>query len=224
MKSLGIEIKTAAKPKYEVPDKAIFWAAEKGYGNLNNGDSNRFPGMAAIVARKSADQPNPLATFGAAVSQAQERVWVIDLYFLEPEKGEGSRQNRISQILNWMPDTMSANDIRILTKSHNIGTNKKVDSDLTLQFQEHANIINSCRSKGAGQCVIELRFTLKENFDYVHDRFAIIDDELWHFGATVGGFHSQVSAATRGWRASEHGAEEFFNLAWNTRSQTGKQR
>jgi phosphatidylserine/phosphatidylglycerophosphate/cardiolipin synthase-like enzyme len=213
MKSFAPEIKTVIKPKQPVPDKAILWAAQAG-------DRNSFPEMRAIVERHSADQPNPLATFGEAVSQAQERVWVIDQYFLEPDKG--SRQNRIDHILRWMPETMLANDIRFLTKSHNTSDNKEVDNDLARQFQEHATIINLYRSKGASQCVIDVRFTLTQNFDYIHDRFAIIDDELWHFGATVGGFHSQVSAATRGWRASDHGAVDFFELAWDAKPQMGK--
>ncbi|MBI5592088.1 MAG: hypothetical protein HY881_16610 [Deltaproteobacteria bacterium] len=223
MKSFEPKIKTVAKAKPSVPEKAILWAVQNGYGNMPNGDRNCFPGMAAIVDRKSANRPpNPLATFGMAVSQAQDRVWVIDQYFLEPEKDKGSRQDRIDHILHWMPETMLANDIKFLTKSHNTSDNKEVDNDLAKQFQEHAEIINVCRSKGSARCVIEVRFSLMQSFDYVHDRFAIIDDELWHFGATVGGFHSLVSAATRGWRASEHGAEEFFVLAWDAPSQMGK--
>jgi phosphatidylserine/phosphatidylglycerophosphate/cardiolipin synthase-like enzyme len=212
MKSFGPQIKTAPSPKRSVPENAILWAVQTGYGNMPNGDRDCFPDMTAIAARKSASRRNPLATFGEAVSQAQDRVWVIDPYFLYPDKG--SRQDRIDRILCWMPQTMLANNIRFLTKSHNTTDNNEVDNDLAKQFQEHAELINMCRSKGAGKCVIAVRFTLTQNFDYVHDRFAIID-ELWHFGATVGGFHSLVSAATRGWRASDHGAEEFFNLAWD---------
>jgi phosphatidylserine/phosphatidylglycerophosphate/cardiolipin synthase-like enzyme len=216
MKSFTSDIKEASKLEPSLPDKAIFWATQYG-------DSNCFPEMAAIVARKFAALPNPLAKFGEAVSQAQKRVWIIDQYFLEPEKDKGNRQNRIDQILNWMPEAIfAANDIKLLTKSHNTTGNKDVDNDLASQFREHAEKINKSRSKGAAQCVIEVRFTLMQNFDYVHDRFAIIDDELWHFGATVGGFHSQVSASTRGWRASDHRAEEFFKLAWEARSQMGK--
>ena len=222
MKIFGPEIKSVAKLKRPVPDKAILWATQAGYGNLPNGDRNGFPEMTAIVARNAADQPNPLATFAEAVSQAYERVWVVDQYFLNPEKDKGSRQNRIDQILSWLSESIVANDIRFLTTSHNTIDNREVDNDLALQFQEHADMINSFRLKGAAQCVIAVRFTLAQNFNYVHDRFAIIDDELWHFGATVGGFHSQVSAATRGWRASDHGAEEFFCMAWDSKPQMRK--
>lgn len=217
MKRFNHEI-NIEKTKRLVPDKVILWAAEIGYGNMSNGDRNRFPDMTAIAARDSADQPNPLATFGEAVSQAQDRVWIIDAHFLDPNKG--SRQNRIDQILSWMiAPTFAANDIKFLTANHH---SKETDNDLAKQFREYAEMISSSRSKGATRCHIEVRFTLTQNFNYVHDRFAIIDDELWHFGATVGGFHSQVSAATRGWRASDHEAEEFFKLAWDAPSQVGK--
>ncbi|MDI1278012.1 hypothetical protein [Methylobacter sp.] len=224
MKSFGPKIKTTTKPKRSVPERAILWAVQNGYGNMSNGDSSCFPNETAIYVRNSAGQPNPLATFGEAVSQAQDRVWVIDKYFLDPEEDKGSRQNRIDHILRWMPETMLANDIKILTKSHNTGNNKDVDNDVAKQFQEHAEIINTYRLRGTAQCVIEARFNLVQHFDHVHNRFAIIDDELWHFGATVGGFHSQVSAATRGWRASDHGSEEFFELAWKAKPIMGKQK
>jgi hypothetical protein len=48
----------------------------------------------------------------------------------------------------------------------------------------------------------------------VHDRFAIVDDELWHFGATVGGAHRSVNAFSRGWDAKTTRASEFFEEAW----------
>lgn len=217
MKSLALDIKTAPKPERPIHDKAIFWSSQCG-------GMKHFPSMEAIVARKTACQLTPLREFVDAVSEAQERVWVIDQYFLNPEDKNEGLQNRIRQILEWMPETMMANDIRILTKSHNTGANKNINNDLIRQFQKHGEWISSRRSKGAGQCEIKLRFTLVQNFDYVHDRFAIVDDELWHFGATVGGFHSQVSAATRGWRASEHGAEDFFNLAWNAEGKMRKRK
>jgi len=220
MKKFGTNIKAVDKIDRPVPEKAILWAAQNEYGNMPNGDSNCFPNWHAILARKSARIACPLATFGEAMTQAQERIWVIDGYFLDLD--DGNRQDRMAHIFAWLPETMLAYDIKFLTKSYNTGDNKEVDRDLVTQFQEHTARINLHKSKGAIQCAIEVRFTLAQNFNYVHDRFAIIDDELWHFGATVGGFHSQVSAATRGWRASDHGAEEFFKLAWDARPLTGK--
>ncbi|MDN7478493.1 hypothetical protein QZM19_22225 [Burkholderia multivorans] len=50
----------------------------------------------------------------------------------------------------------------------------------------------------------------------LHDRFAIVDDELWHFGATVGGAHRSVNAFSRGWDAEETHAIEYFMDLWGT--------
>lgn len=210
MKIFCPEIKQIVKSEGPPPDKAILWATQKGYGNLSNGDRDSFPDdIAAIRARSSANQPNPLATFGEAVSLAQDRVWIIDEHFFDPDKG--SRQNRVDQIMDWMlAATFAADDIKFLTTNHE---SKEYDNDLVKQFQEFEYMISRSLSTGAKPCNIQVRFHLTRDFNYVHDRFAIIDDELWHFGATVGGFHSQVSAATRGWRASDHGAKEVFKLA-----------
>ncbi|CAB3755441.1 hypothetical protein LMG29542_02595 [Paraburkholderia humisilvae] len=48
----------------------------------------------------------------------------------------------------------------------------------------------------------------------LHDRFAIVDDELWHFGATVGGCHPSINAFSRGWSATETRAEAYFFHLW----------
>jgi hypothetical protein len=48
----------------------------------------------------------------------------------------------------------------------------------------------------------------------VHDRFAIVDSELWHFGATVGGAHRSINAYSRGWDATEARALDFFKEAY----------
>lgn len=224
MREFGHGIKIPDLPEQPIASKEILWPIQPGFGNLPTGDSSRFPDIQAIKTRKSAEQPAPLFAFKKAVSNALKRVLILDGYFLEPEKGKGNRQSRIDQILMWMPETMQANDIRILTNALEPNGNVDIGNDVKKQFQEHAEVINSYRLPGAGKCTIDMKFTLDQTFDCVHDRFAIIDDELWHFGATVGGFHSQVNAATRGWRASEHGAKVFFESAWAGDSRMGKKK
>jgi hypothetical protein len=222
MKQFSNIIKTSEDPRLPIANKEILWPGETGIGSLPNGDSDRFPDILAIKLRISCDQPTPLNSFKEAVGNAQRRVWIIDPYFLESDKCKCNRQVRIDQILNWMNETMLAYDIRILTNELEGHGSKEISCDVISQFQEHAELINSIRLPGEVRCHIEVRFTLNRTFNYVHDRFAIIDEELWHFGATVGGFHSQVSAATRGWRASDHGADEFFLLAWDGDRLKGK--
>ncbi|MEC4684040.1 MAG: hypothetical protein VST70_10265 [Nitrospirota bacterium] len=45
-----------------------------------------------------------------------------------------------------------------------------------------------------------------------HDRFAVIDFELWHFGSTVGGAYPKFGAVTRGWSGEEF--REVFETIW----------
>lgn len=38
-----------------------------------------------------------------------------------------------------------------------------------------------------------------ENSKYVHDRFALVDNCIWHFGAAVGGMHDKIHAYSGPW-------------------------
>lgn len=44
----------------------------------------------------------------------------------------------------------------------------------------------------------------------VHDRFAIMDGEIWHCGAAVGGMHGSLSAVSRGWADKDNLMRKFF--------------
>ncbi len=197
------------KVKRLVPDKAIFWPTAIGYGNLGqSGDSTKFPQLTAIKARKSAKSVAPLLAFVDTARKSLDRILVLDDYLFKPT--EGPLQNRIDQVLMWFSGDSLASDIRLLTSS--IG-DADAENDIVQQFNDRARKINSW-NRYPNSLQIHIKFTLQKEFPYVHDRFSIIDDELWHFGATVGGLHDQVNAATRGWDVNDHDALEFFNMAW----------
>ncbi len=201
MKPFAPDIVIAPKPERPFPDKEILWGSQ-------DGGQNRFPTIFAAYDRKHSDKPAPLKKFGKAVSEAQERVWIVDEYLLKSDSGNPAE--RIEQILIWLPLWLAASDIRLLTKRH-----KEIGEDDLNKFQKHAQEINDSAARRGKECRIEIRLHLKQDCDFIHDRFAIIDDELWHFGGTVGGFHSRVSAASRGWRAVDHGAIDFFEEIWD---------
>ncbi|WP_208596192.1 hypothetical protein [Vreelandella aquamarina] len=139
---------------------------------------------------------------------AVERVWVVDEYFLMPDQGKPD--DRILMILDWLHPGLVASDIRILTKAHD-----EINEEMLQLFQLREREINQLQARRPKQCSIQVNTRLKVGFDFIHDRFAILDDELWHFGATVGGFHASVNAASRGWCAIDSGAIEFFEMAWD---------
>jgi hypothetical protein len=165
--------------------------------------------LTAIKARRAACPPEALAAFVEATWMAQDRILILDDFLFKPR--DESRQSRYEQILFWLPDGLVANDIRFLTNRHE---DRAEQYTIQRLFNERVAAINQRSPRRAGVAKIEIRFSLNSKFPYVHDRFAIIDSELWHFGATVGGLHNLVNAATRGLDAEAHEAVRFFNDAW----------
>lgn len=194
-------ITSSSESKIELQTK-IIWGDE-------NGGSDCFPDMTSISYRKGMKEPRPFDIFGKAVGNAKKRIWIIDAYFLIPDDGP-DWSARIMNILEWFPPRLEASDIRILTSEQ-----REIDDEMLGLFQIKANDINYYHARRPIQCTIEVCTRLGRKFDFIHDRFAIIDDELWHFGATVGGFHSSVNAASRGWNAETVGAIKFFEMAWD---------
>ena len=192
------------------PKPRILWPTAIGFGDDGKSDASAFPSLTAIKARRAALPPEALTEFIEAVQMAQDRILVLDDFLFKPQNGQ-SRQVRYDQILRWLPDGLVANVIKFLTNGHEDPTEQNA---IRRQFSERVAAINQHSPRRAGMVNIEIRFTLGNTFPYVHDRFAIIDSELWHFGATVGGLHSLVNAATRGWDAETHDAVRFFNDAW----------
>jgi hypothetical protein len=199
------------------PQRQILWPTFHGYGDGGGSDAVAFPSLTAIKARRTASPPEALTAFVEAVWMAQDRVLVLDDYLFEPE-GVQSPQSRYEQILFWLTDGLVANDIRFLTHAPGDQVERR---RIQVLFNERIAAINQRAPRRAGTANVDIKFSLNREFPYVHDRFAIIDNELWHFGATVGGLHSLVNAATRGWDAEAHDAVRFFNDAWNGDAQRG---
>jgi hypothetical protein len=189
----------------------ILWPTFRGYGDGGESDAGAFPSLAAIKARRAASPPEALTAFVLAAWEAQDRILVLDDFLFKPQEGQ-SQQSRYDQVLFWLPDGLVAKDVRFLTNAHE---DKAQQGAIQNQFRDRVAAINQRAQRRADAAKIEIRFTLGSKFPYVHDRFAIVDSELWHFGATVGGLHSLVNAATRGWDAERHESVRFFNDAWN---------
>lgn len=203
MKGFALDIAIAPKAERPFPPKEILWGSQ-------DGGQNHFPTSTAAWDRKYSSAPEPLQKFGMAAADAQERIWIVDEYLLMPDKGKGTPTGRVDKILTWLPLSLAASDIRLLTKPH-----QEVSEDDLKKFQQRARAISNHVARREKECRIEIRMHLTRECNFIHDRFAIVDDELWHFGGTAGGFHATVSAASRGWRAADHGAIDFFEEIWN---------
>ena len=47
-------------------------------------------------------------------------------------------------------------------------------------------------------------------FELMHDRFAVIDNMVWHFGATIGGMHECINAFSGPWQDVNQGMQSLF--------------
>lgn len=141
-----------------------------------------------------------LVAFEVAVESALARVLVLDPHF--DEVG-----------LNVLGPALSGSralDVRLLTGRGDIDAQDRERRRKTLVHH-----LNSNRS-GFGGVDVRWRAKLdKHSFPYLHDRFAIVDDGLWHFGSTVGGGHSGLTAASGPWPASDTRAAGFFEECWS---------
>lgn len=194
----------ATSPEQPLHEKAIYW------GSSPTGNHKKFPTVSDIYARSFSEKPMPLPVFVNAVKNAASRIWIVDEYFFTSSSKKVKTTIHVSDICSWFHVDLMATDIRILTGSHSEVT----EDDLSLVSMQAENI-NRSRPKRQTNCKIEIKTNLTSGvLDFIHDRFAIVDNELWHFGGTVGGYQKNVSAVSRGWCAQETGAIDFFRLAW----------
>lgn len=166
---------------------------------------HHFPEYDAIMARYGVDDVRIVREFEKAISTAQ-RVWIIDKHLFSEDGKNPSHDRRIKKVVDWF-FTNHIQTIRILTGHHDD------QAEIEKAFKVLEDVVTEERSKVDAPLKVEISFALRD-FDYIHDRFAILDEELWHFGATVGGFHRDVNAASRGWSADAHKAVQFFDTAW----------
>jgi hypothetical protein len=205
-----IIVDATSRVKRPVPPKEILWPTVAWFGNMGAGaDSSRFPGLRAIKERHAARPAEALDTFLRAVRDAQDRVLVMDDFLFRDVNGGGFHA-RLPQVVSWLPDTLAAPDVRFLTAAPPTQAERR---EIEQRLAARAQAINGRLRRQVG-VTIQVKFSLRREFPYVHDRFAIIDDDLWHFGATVGGLHHQVNAVSHGWDVEDHDAVDFFNVAW----------
>lgn len=192
-----------------------------------NGDLQKFPAAWDVKARVDCYNNNGevlmLEAFWRSLKYAVSQILILDSYFLNPEVSRNSSnktamiEKRVLTIQNELIDTCingkSGLKIKILTDSP-YTSDKEKEQKMLKSFEEIEELSQGNKQQGNTGVELNLCLNLTKRFDYIHDRFAIVDDELWHFGGTVGGFNSRFSVASRGWDAEALNATKFFNEVW----------
>ena len=190
----------------ELPEPSVkpqlLWPSIRYGKGVENQDAPFFPDMQDVHGRHAASKTDTilkLITFESAVVQAEMHILVLDRHF-----------DKIgAKVLGPPLEFSQARDVRLLTGGGDVSEEER--EGLRKKFTDYRNL-NRVDSR---QVAIQWRATLdKSTFPFLHDRFAIVDGALWHFGSTVGGGHPGLTAASGPWSATKTRAKEFFEECW----------
>ncbi len=159
-------------------------------------DRNR--GLADRQTLSWADHGNdPLfsPTFAEALIVAKQ-VWIVDGYLAETLP--------LADALFEIVTCAKVEQVRIITAA-------KAEF---AELQERAVYWNT-RASRPGKIELLTLPKREQGFGALpHDRFALVDGILWHWGATVGGGYSGQNACSYGWSAQHTGAATWFDDLW----------
>ena len=158
--------------------------------------STHFPARHYIYRRRELCETSimPLPSFVQAVAEAHRRVFIMDSHF--DEVAVRSLQGALGSSL--------ASDVRLLTGSVDDLERKRRDLEERMNLYRRGENVN-----------VRWHATLdRRSYPFLHDRFAVVDGALWHFGATVGGGHPGLNAASGPWAAGQTRSVDFFEECW----------
>ena len=125
------------------------------------------------------------------LSEAEHRVWIMDPHF-DGECGYGVIQTALELACEERKQQRIPLDVRILT-----GRFRELE-DWMKKRNLHSTHVQR-----------------RECLTGLHDRYVLVDDELWHFGSTVGGGHPELSSASRGWFNHVEDFSVLFKNWWS---------
>ena len=178
----------------------LLWPSIRYAKRIESHDAVHFPSADEILLRYQEIESGAelgLRVFADAVAGAEVNVLVLDQHF----------DKQGADILGGALILSQVRDVRLLTGSLDDADSKQMANVLT----------ESCNEERRDGWQVEVRWRAilrRRDFPFLHDRFAIIDGSLWHFGATVGGGYSGLTAVSGPWPATETRAVLFFEECW----------
>lgn len=168
---------------------------------------NRFPSCDELVSQRSyltnefrkKSMINAIEdNFFYSILESEKRLWIIDPYFFEMIC-DGISVTYGDVVVDVLKQTESkALDIKILSSANEIELDAwQTKADKMLNSKNFTIDIHLIRSFP------------------IHDRFVIVDNELWHFGGSIGLLLPSLNAVSRGWDIYNTRAIEFFEELWN---------
>jgi len=159
----------------------------------------RFPYPDELTARwgegiAKGGKATPTRPFMEAVAGARARLWVFDLHFDDVGVDPLSDSLQHSRV----------RDVKLLTREQ-----EEKWLDTLLAARQLAGF------PAGRERLIWIPGLRRGEFPFAHDRFAVVDEAVWHFGHTVGGASPLMVAASGGWNAEQTAAGTFYRRIWD---------
>lgn len=150
------------------------------------------------LLRKSEDlKISPI--FRSSLNQCKNRVWILDSYLHTDDY-----RKKLTTLL----DDIACNQFALDAKFYLLRNADK--EKIQKIFDDTNSHIRSLSSSKNFYTQIEPIFI--NDMNWLHDRFAILDNTLWHFGSDVGSSNKSLHATSYGWSAEQ--ASIFFKKLW----------
>lgn len=162
----------------------LLWASIPEDYSTRESDTELAPKYPLIKKRSKHYDSGPLGlkTFWEKIASSR-RLWILDTHF-------GSEN--LLFLRDQMELAPALSDFHLITAEKNV--RKTFKSIKKILEEKHRLVADATFG------VTEID---RHDFPYLHDRFAVTDDELWHFGGTVGCLQAAMTAVSRGWDARE---------------------
>lgn len=191
----------------------FFGSTENSYYQTLNDveDFNTCPSFSEVVSRYSRlHRQEEFSIISKklqkAIYNASYRIWILDSYL--GNTLEIDNNNKIKLLFDLIVANPSKLNVRCyFRKNLKEGQLEKLNG-LMKESNEHIRR----HTKNPKATIIE--YKLFNNIKFLHDRFAIIDDDLWHFGSDFGSSQPSLHATSNGWDANELKMTNFFEKLW----------
>lgn len=185
-----------------LPPPGLYFPSIRGSGEASSFDRDHAPSLPLLHQRYRYIENEPTALglecFATSVAQANE-IKILDQFF------DGNAAKSLAQKVS---PPLAIREFKLLTKRRqNAAAVQAIIRDSLNQAAHRPWACPSVLVKAYEGTKYEKR---------LHDRFAVLDDELWHFGATVGGSHPALSACSRGWSDEDVGFSVLFDQIWDS--------
>ena len=137
--------------------------------------------------------------FRASIDQCLNKIWILDSYL--------HTSNYRKKLITILED-IALNQSNLNVRFYLLLNDDK--ADIQTLFDNTNEYIRELRGRSNNVTTIEAVFI--NDMSWLHDRFAILDNILWHFGSDVGSSNKSLHATSYGWNAET--AIEFFKQLW----------